>query len=60
MENTQECTKSCAQCKHFHRHYTRASYGYVPLEVGHCANPHLRDKKADAPACHRFSKKPER
>ena len=49
----------CAQCRHFHRHYVRAgAHRYIPLEQGHCSNPRCRDKQADTPACHRFSKRP--
>lgn len=61
MENQTipEQTKSCEHCKHFHRHYVKFGHNkYAPLSCGHCSNPHLRDKKAETPACHRFAKKP--
>ena len=60
MENQpiQEECRLCEQCKHFRRHYVRSGHGYIPLHKGHCANPHLRDKLAEAPACHRFAKRP--
>ena len=60
MENQQiqEITPACAHCRHFHRHYTRSPHGYIPLHVGHCSHPKLRDKQVDTPACHRFSKRP--
>ena len=55
-----EIPKSCAQCRHFHQHYVRvAGYRYAHLDEGHCSEPRCRDKRADAPACARFSKRPE-
>lgn len=50
--------KVCAQCRHFHRHYVR--YGnnrYSPLNCGHCGEPRCRDKKAETPACGRYSQR---
>ena len=60
MENQtcKEKGKFCEECKHFRRHYVRSAGKYMPLHIGHCANPHLRDKRADCPACHRFAKRP--
>ena len=53
-------SRSCAQCRYFHRHYVRTgNHRYFPLEQGHCSHPSCRDKKADAPACNRFSKRRE-
>ena len=34
---------SCAQCRHFHRHYVRVGANrYVPLVQGHCGEPRCR------------------
>ncbi len=53
----EEQEKTCETCKHFCRHYTRRVGGkFGPLDVGHCINPHLRDKRSDTPACHRYAK----
>ena len=52
MQEKYEIPKSCAQCRHFHQRY-------VPLDEGHCSEPRCRDKRADTPACARFSKRPE-
>lgn len=52
--------KSCAQCRHFYRHYVRTGGNrYVPLELGHCGHPRCRDKQADTPACVRFAQRRE-
>lgn len=52
--------KSCAQCRHFYRHYVRTGGNrYVPLELGHCGHPRCRDKQADTPACARFAQRRE-
>ena len=60
MQEKYEIPKSCAQCRHFHQHYVRvAGYRYAPLDEGHCSEPRCRDKRADDPACARFSKRPE-
>lgn len=49
--------KTCETCKHFRRHYTRGGGNkFIPLAVGHCGNPRLRDKRCDAPACQRYAK----
>ena len=56
-EQKQEELKTCQYCKHFLRHYTKFRYKqFFPLDVGHCINPRLRDKRIDTPACHRFVK----
>ena len=61
MMSEEKNPQSCAQCRHFHRHYVRAGKNcYVPLEQGHCGEPRCREKKADTPACHRFAKQRER
>ncbi len=53
----EEQEKTCETCKHFCRHYTRrAKNKFMPLGVGHCINPHLRDKRGDTPACQRYAK----
>ena len=54
MEN--EVTRTCEGCRYFKQHYVRTQGNrYTPTYCGHCANPKLRDKKPDAPACHRFA-----
>ncbi|MCI8651480.1 MAG: hypothetical protein HFF05_03425 [Oscillospiraceae bacterium] len=53
----EEQEKTCETCKHFCRHYSRRSRNkFIPLAVGHCINPHLRDKRSDTPACQRYAK----
>ena len=53
-----EQSQTCQGCRHYKQHYVRGSHGkFLPTYCGHCANPHLRDKKPDAAACHRFSLK---
>ena len=60
MQEKYEIPKSCAQCRHFHQHYVRvAGYRYAPLDEGRCSEPRCRDKRADTPACARFSKRSE-
>ncbi len=59
MPNPEE-EKTCAQCRHFRRHYVcQGGRRYIPLDRGHCGAPRLRDKDADTPACGRFSGRPE-
>ena len=49
--------KTCGTCKHFCRHYTRRGRNqFIPIGVGHCINPRLRDKQCDTPACQRYAK----
>lgn len=51
-------SRSCAQCRHFHRYYVRVGNNrYIPLEQGHCGEPRCREKQADTPACGRFSRR---
>ena len=54
MEELQE--KRCQDCKYFVQHYVKSGRGFTTTYYGHCGNPRLRDKKPDAPACHRFVK----
>lgn len=59
MPNPEE-EKTCAQCRHFRRHYVcEGGRRFVPLNRGHCGAPRIRDKDADTPACGRFSVRPE-
>lgn len=59
MPNPEE-KKTCAQCRHFRRHYVcEGGRRFVPLNRGHCGAPRIRDKDADTPACGRFSVRPE-
>ena len=49
--------KLCQNCKYFKQHYVKVkNSGYMKTYAGHCANPRLREKKPDAPACRRFAK----
>lgn len=54
LEELQE--KHCQDCKYFVQHYVKSGRGFTTTYYGHCGNPRLRDKKPDAPACHRFAK----
>lgn len=37
----------CANCKHFYQHYVKyAPTHYVPIHLGHCAFPRLKDRMA--------------
>ncbi len=50
-----EQNKTCATCKYFCRHYTRRGKRmFIPLVMGHCGNPRLREKKVDTLACQRY------
>ena len=44
--------KTCIDCKHFYRHYTRTAKGrYEALFLGHCIKPRLKKRYVDSKAC---------
>ena len=49
MEN-----QTCKNCKHFHQHYGLDDKGFFRLYCGHCAHPHLRNRKPEQKACPEF------
>lgn len=59
MEEAQ-APKPCKTCRWFYQHYVRLNRKYSPIASGHCPWPHLRNRKADAPACERWEAKKER
>lgn len=47
---------TCLDCKHYRRHYIKQGKNYyVLIADGHCVYPRLKLRKANTPACDRFS-----
>ena len=47
--------KTCESCKHFRRHYVRRERNwYIPLDMGHCTYPRLKDRESRTPACQHY------
>ena len=49
MEN-----QTCKNCKYFRQHYGLGDKGFFRLHCGHCAHPHLRNRKPEQKACAEF------
>ncbi len=45
-------SRKCLNCKHFVQHYYKREDGcFIPVYLGHCTTPGLKNRKPDDLAC---------
>ena len=47
--------QTCQNCRYFYQHYGLDNKGFFRLHCGHCAHPHLRNRKPYQKACAEFA-----
>ena len=48
--NIYESEEVCANCRHYHQHYTESPgeyglRGFMPVNAGHCVTPRVKDRR---------------
>ena len=50
----------CGNCKYFRQHYQRVGRGrYLPLWLGHCVHPRLKNRRAEEHCPHWTPNEPD-
>ena len=52
MAKRYQSRELCGSCRHFRLHYWKFGERYLPLELGHCVYPRLKDRRADERCIH--------